>query len=139
NDVLVGGRKIAGILLESRIAATTVVAIGIGINLGQRRFPDGLDATSVLLESSRAIDADSMLDALLSSFDAHRQRLETEGFASIRRRWLALTDMIDRPVAIEGERGVAVDLDVDGALVVRGDGGLRHIVAGELTRSSGAD
>src|SRR5262245_32491508 len=53
NDVLVGGRKIAGILLESRIAAEPVVVIGIGINVHQREFPENLarTATSVDRES----------------------------------------------------------------------------------------
>ena len=140
NDVLVGGRKIAGILLESRIAAGAdprtagVIAIGIGINLAQRAFPAGLAAraTSVVLESGRVVERDATLTALLEAFDQWRVRFETDGLAPIRARWLTLADTIGRRVSIDGITGVAVDLDVDGALVLQ-DGERRHrVVAGEV-------
>src|SRR5207247_237243 len=83
NDVLVGGRKIAGILLESRLPAgggDGVIAVGIGVNLGQRAFPAGLAAraTSVVLETGRLIERDAALAALLEAFDGWRARLEAE-------------------------------------------------------------
>jgi BirA family biotin operon repressor/biotin-[acetyl-CoA-carboxylase] ligase len=140
NDVLVAGRKIAGILLESRMPAggdsrtTGIIAIGIGINLGQRAFPAGLAAraTSVVLESGRMIERDAVLTALLEAFDGWRTRLEDDGLAPIRQRWLAIADTIGRRVSIDGITGVAIDLDVDGALVLQ-DGERRHrVVAGEV-------
>jgi BirA family biotin operon repressor/biotin-[acetyl-CoA-carboxylase] ligase len=143
NDVLVGGRKISGILLESRMPAagvagpaggSGVIAVGIGINLGQHAFPAGLAAraTSVVLETERMVDRDTMLTALLEAFDAWRACLERDGLGPIRTRWLALADTIGRRVSVDGISGVAVDLDVDGALVLQ-DGERRHrIVAGEL-------
>lgn len=135
NDVLVGGRKIAGILLESRTAATPLVAVGIGINLGQRAFPPPLaaTATSVLIERGRAVGADRMLEGVLAAFDRWRATLEGDGFAPIRARWLALADTIGRPLRIDGRAGTAVDLDADGALVLRDNAGaLHHVVAGEI-------
>jgi len=140
NDVLVAGRKIAGILLESRMpaggdgGATGIIAIGIGINLGQRAFPAGLAAraTSVVLESGRIVERDAVLTALLEAFDGWRTRLEGDGLAPIRQRWLAIADTIGRRVSIDGITGVAIDLDVDGALVLQ-DGERRHrVVAGEV-------
>ncbi|HEV8585070.1 MAG TPA: biotin--[acetyl-CoA-carboxylase] ligase [Methylomirabilota bacterium] len=137
NDVLVGGRKIAGILLESRLPAgggDGVIAVGIGVNLGQRAFPAGLAAraTSVVLETGRLIERDAALAALLEAFDGWRARLEAEGLEPVRQRWLALADTIGRRVSVDGLTGVAVDLDADGALVLE-DGERRHrVVAGEL-------
>jgi BirA family biotin operon repressor/biotin-[acetyl-CoA-carboxylase] ligase len=136
NDVLVGGRKIAGILLESRIdaAESGVIAVGIGVNLAQRAFPAALAAraTSVVLERGEAVDRDAALGALLSAFAAWRARLEDEGVAPIRARWLQLADTIGRRVSVDGVTGVAVDLDADGALVLE-DGDRRHRVrSGEL-------
>ena len=140
NDVLVGGRKIAGILLESRLSAggdaptTGIIAIGVGLNLAQRSFPAGLAAraTSVVLESGRLVDRDTALAAVLDAFDAWRAQLERDGVAPIRSRWLALADTIGRRVSVDGVTGVAVDLDVDGALVLQ-DGEQRHrVVAGEV-------
>jgi biotin-(acetyl-CoA carboxylase) ligase len=137
NDVLIAGRKIAGILVESRgvgDAATAVIAIGVGMNLAQRAFPAALAAraTSVAIESGRAVARDTMLGALLDAFDAWRARLEGEGMAPVRARWLALADTIGRRVSIDGVSGVAVDLDPDGALVLEGAGRRHRVMAGEV-------
>ena len=137
NDVLIAGRKIAGILLESRVigdSSAAVIAIGIGINLAQRAFPAALAAraTSIVIESGRTVARDTMLAVLLEAFDAWRARLESEGMAPVRARWLTLAETIGRRVSIDGVSGVAVDLDLDGALVLE-DAGRRHrVVAGEV-------
>jgi BirA family biotin operon repressor/biotin-[acetyl-CoA-carboxylase] ligase len=133
NDVLVAGRKIAGILLESR-SGLAVVVVGIGVNLAQRQFPAELAgrATSVALETSRTVDREIALSALLHAFRMWRGRLEGEGFGTLRQRWLALSDTIGRAVAGDGWRGEAVDLDEDGALLLRSGGELHRVVAGEI-------
>ena len=141
NDVLIGGRKIAGILLESRIVgdtATAVIAIGVGMNLAQRAFPAGLAAraTSVAIEAGRVLTRDAMLSAVLEAFDEWRARLEGEGMAPVRSRWLALADTIGRRVSIDGVTGVAVDLDMDGALVLEGGGRRHRVVAGEVAEEA---
>jgi BirA family biotin operon repressor/biotin-[acetyl-CoA-carboxylase] ligase len=138
NDVLIGGRKIAGILLESKLGrgpATTI--LGIGINLGQRHFPPALRerATSVALETGLAIDREALLAALLERFDVWRQRLETEGFDGVRQRWIALSDTIGRRVSVDGREGIAQDLDADGALVLETGAGRQRVVAGEMRPS----
>jgi BirA family transcriptional regulator, biotin operon repressor / biotin---[acetyl-CoA-carboxylase] ligase len=141
NDVLVGGRKIGGILLESRLggaaAERPVTAIlGVGINLGQRMFPAELAerATSVWLASGRLIDRDVMLTTLLDALGEWRRRLEYRGFAPVRERWRALADTLGRTVSVDGVSGVAVDIDVDGALVVNDAEGRRHrVLAGDVS------
>jgi BirA family transcriptional regulator, biotin operon repressor / biotin---[acetyl-CoA-carboxylase] ligase len=139
NDVLVGGRKLAGILLESRILCDPVVVVGIGVNLCQRAFPGPLaaTATSVQREGGRSAEPAAMLEAVLTAFDAWRARLEGEGFAPVRARWLALADTIGRRVTVGESSGLAVDLDGDGALVLEGARGRRAVVAGELTEARG--
>ena len=134
NDVLVDGRKLAGILLESRIGPSPLVVLGIGVNLAQRVFPADLAerATSVRLATGRRVDADALLTALLESLDAWRTRLETEGWAPIRERWRALTETLGRRVSIDGVEGVAVDVDEDGALIVAEGDVRRRVVAGEV-------
>jgi len=137
NDVLVGGRKIAGILLESRAVASAepVLVIGVGINLGQREFPPELAgrATSVALETGHAVDRETMLAALLEEFDAWRARLEGEGFGPVRERWKSLSDTIGRHVTVDGVSGTATDLDGDGALLIDVGDGVRRVIAGEIT------
>jgi BirA family biotin operon repressor/biotin-[acetyl-CoA-carboxylase] ligase len=133
NDVLVGGRKIAGILLEAREG---VVVVGVGLNVNQRRFPPALAgrATSVALETGRAADRGALLATLLDALDRWRARLEQEGFAPVRERWCVVSDTLGRGVRVDGTTGVAVDLDAAGALVVDGEGGRRRVLAGELVQ-----
>jgi BirA family transcriptional regulator, biotin operon repressor / biotin---[acetyl-CoA-carboxylase] ligase len=137
NDVLVNGRKLAGILLESRIAAEPFMVAGIGINLRQRRFPDALAgiATSVDLESGRAVGPEELLEAVLHAFDHWRVTLESIGFAPLRARWLELADTIGREVTVGEHAGLAVDLAADGALVLQQTDGVRRVFAGEVTGS----
>jgi BirA family biotin operon repressor/biotin-[acetyl-CoA-carboxylase] ligase len=138
NDVLVRGRKVAGILLESRSggAEGPVVVIGVGINLAQRAFPEELAdrATSVLLETGRAPERDAVLEALLESFERWRGRLERDGFAAVRDAWRARTETLGRRVRVEGISGTAVDIGEDGALLVEVDEGgrVRRVISGEL-------
>jgi len=150
NDVLVSGRKIAGILLESRAAAraaaspseadpsSLVTIIGVGINLGQHEFPPDLaeTATSVAIETGRAPSRESMLTALLDEFDIWRARLESQGFGPIREGWRRLSDTLGRKVTIDAVTGVAADLDTDGALLVDvGGGSLTRVLAGAISSS----
>jgi BirA family biotin operon repressor/biotin-[acetyl-CoA-carboxylase] ligase len=136
NDVLVNGRKLAGILLETRLSGERPTTIlGVGVNLSQRVFPAeiGQRATSVWLASGRLVDRDSLLAALLDALGDWRRRLERQGFAPVRARWRALADTLGRAVTVDGVSGVAVDVDADGALVVvDGDGRRRRVVAGEV-------
>jgi BirA family biotin operon repressor/biotin-[acetyl-CoA-carboxylase] ligase len=136
NDVLVGGKKIAGILLESRLAGSAAVTIiGIGINLGQREFPPDLaaSATSVALETGRAPARESVLSALLEAFDVWRARLEDEGFAPVREGWRRLSDTLGRRVTVDAVTGVATDLDIDGALLVDVGGSVTRVLAGVVS------
>jgi BirA family biotin operon repressor/biotin-[acetyl-CoA-carboxylase] ligase len=136
NDVLVGGRKLAGILLETRLSgerATTV--LGVGVNLSQRVFPADLGqrATSVWLASGRLVDRDALLSALLDALREWRRRLERHGFAVVRSRWRTLADTLGKTVTVDGVSGVAVDVDSDGALVVAdADGRRRRVLAGDV-------
>jgi len=159
NDVLAHGRKLAGILVESRIgadgragvsephraslrppavdtgqAALVTVIVGVGLNLTQRTFPVDLAdlATSVVIETGRAPDRDAMLEALLQEFDAWRWRLESQGFGQVRERWLARSDTIGRRVTVDAVTGVAVGLDGDGALLVDDGRSVQRIVAGAI-------
>jgi BirA family transcriptional regulator, biotin operon repressor / biotin---[acetyl-CoA-carboxylase] ligase len=137
HDVLVGGRKIAGILLESRSIASAdpVLVIGVGVNLGQHEFPPELTgrATSVALETGHPVDRDAMLKALLEEFDTWRARLEGEGFGPVRERWKSLSDTIGRHVTVDGVSGTATDLDADGALLIDAGDGVRRVIAGEIS------
>jgi len=137
NDVLVAGKKVAGILLESRMSggSSVVTIIGVGINLGQREFPHDLaeGATSIALETGQAPSRESVLAALLEEFDAWRARLEGEGFGPVREAWRRLSDTLGRRVTVDTVTGLAADLDTDGALLIDVAGSLTRVLAGVVS------
>jgi BirA family biotin operon repressor/biotin-[acetyl-CoA-carboxylase] ligase len=130
NDVHVRGRKIAGILLERR---GDVVVLGIGVNMVQRELVPELAAvaTSLALEDGRT-DREALLSAVLDGVAQWRNRLERDGFASVRARWSALATTPGRQVSVDGVAGVARGLDDDGALVIENAGGTTRVLAGDV-------
>lgn len=118
NDVLVGSRKIAGVLVERTVDGPTIV--GMGTNLLQPEFPGELReiATSAVLEGPAApVSVSGFRDELIHSLAETRQ-------ADLVQRFEALSPMVHGPVAVrrDGEpelEGTAEGLAPDGALRVR--------------------
>jgi BirA family biotin operon repressor/biotin-[acetyl-CoA-carboxylase] ligase len=135
NDVLVGGRKIAGVLLERHADA---VILGIGINVAQASVPAELTAhaTSIAHEGGRA-DRDAVLEMLLASLGRWRARLEQEGFDPVRARWTALAAMLGTRVSVDDVAGTALGLDVDGALLIEASTGVTRVLAGDVLQAGG--
>lgn len=79
NDVWLGGRKLAGILVES---SDDGAIIGMGLNLNDRDFPDALEATSLALEDGREWEREEVLGMLLPRIDGWSRRIDG-GFAEI--------------------------------------------------------
>ena len=140
NDVLVGGRKLAGILTEttSRGHEVDSVITGIGVNVNDRSLPADLSATSLATELHRTVDRDALLADLCARFDGWYRRFLSGGSADIAPalwRWSALRE--ERVQAlVDGRRttGIIVGLDDDGALIIEDDGGTRHrVISGEIT------
>lgn len=142
NDVLAGGRKIAGILTELAAEPDRVhwIVVGVGVNVNARAedFPDDLrgEATSVLLErgepAPRALFAAACLTALEGWLDVHEER----GFGPIREAWRERSVTLGREVRVKvdgGElAGTAEDIDDAGALLVRTASGLERVLAGDV-------
>lgn len=143
NDLLLGGRKVGGILVESRrTAGGAAYVVGIGINCLQHagHFPGDLssDATSLDLHSPAAVDRTALAIALLSEFD-RRLTCPTAGDEDeLRRRWLANATPPGSRVTLRRDgrvfTGTIVDLDPTAALVVQLDeGGVRLFSAADTT------
>ena len=135
NDVLLEGRKAAGVLLETWTG--DALAIGIGINLanhpGETEFP----AISLAAVSGCAADPDDVLLRLAASMAAWYELWREEGFAPVRAAWLKRAAGLNHPILArlaECEmEGVFEDLDEDGALLLRAPtGALSRITAGEV-------
>lgn len=137
NDVLAGGAKLSGILLETEnFSAGRAVVIGIGVNVASAPERLSYPATSLAALGCRANVAD-LFTALSRRFAAAAHAWEAEGFSPIRVRWLARASGLGGPVAVRlgGEvlRGVFETIDEAGRLVVRAaDGSRRTVSAGEV-------
>ena len=137
NDVLVGGRKLAGILVEGQLRGDVVTSLvlGVGVNVHSQRFPPELEghATSLRLLGSAELDRNVVAARLVAEMTARVRVFEREGFASIKGELTRRDALLGQQIAVEDLRGVASGIDDDGRLLVRDDdGSTRAIVAGEV-------
>lgn len=143
NDLLLNGRKLAGILTEARVDSSGVqyVVVGIGINLNgtDALLPPELRGKAIhLAELLRGmVDRPRFLADLLAQFDRGYGCFCQQGFGPLREEWLAFSRLLGRPVqvrmAAESFAGQALALDNEGCLLVqRADGGLTRVVAGDI-------
>lgn len=148
NDVLLGGRKCCGMLLETvRTNASesrrSGVILGVGLNVNQDTFPPELEerATSLLLETGRMVDRAQLLADVCRHIEVRLEEAVAES-SSIRRIYMSrMTDLGERvrlrfSDAEGGVRGVALGLDEFGGLVLETDEGRRVFHAGEVTRNA---
>jgi BirA family biotin operon repressor/biotin-[acetyl-CoA-carboxylase] ligase len=126
NDVLIGERKVAGIL--THLIGDCVIA-GIGVNVNQLGFPNDLrtPATSLRMESNgRPQSREQLIVQLLESVDAFCRKLDEEGVAGILQAFSAASSYArNRRVIVEesGARGITTGLDDNGFLLIRFDDG----------------
>jgi len=144
NDLLLDGRKVVGILTEMTTTEQRIghVAIGIGINVHQRRedFPEGVreSATSIDLAAGFRVDRGYVAAALYDSLDRWYGAVCSDGTSMILQAARARTSTLGKPVTVDtGEahwQGTAVDLDEDGALLVRdAEGAVRRVLADDVS------
>lgn len=143
NDLLVNGRKIAGMLnemsAESEQVHFVLLGIGVNLNMAAEQFPEDLryPATSVLLEQGQPVERLVFVRSLLQRLDALYRTYLEEGFWAIRRRWEGLSDLLDCAVQVDlnpgAKVGTVVGLDDDGALRLQlEDGQIERILAGDV-------
>jgi BirA family biotin operon repressor/biotin-[acetyl-CoA-carboxylase] ligase len=146
NDLHVARRKLAGILAEASGSPAELVVVGYGINIAATAYPPDLGdrATSLESELGQPIDRSLVFAETLAAvayryrdlldgrfdviLDAWRSR--APGAAGARVSWIH---------AAKSRAGVTAGIDENGALLVRRDGRIDRIVAGELTWLSGGE
>jgi len=137
NDVWIGERKIAGVLVEGALSGARVehVVVGIGINVSRTEFPPGLSATSLALESSPDLDRGALALDLLDALDRELAAWLAAP-TSIAERLSPHDLLAGREVVLEdGTRGVASGIEPDGRLRVRSGELVRLAHAGEVRLS----
>jgi len=146
NDLLIGPRKAAGILVEakSEISGVNYAVVGIGINVHQREFAPDLStpATSLDLEAGRTVSRQAVLVALLKSLEHEALGLaEPDAGATIPARIAQASSWISgRQVEVHGPQacvGETAGLDEHGFLRVRTNDGLVTVQTGGIREGYG--
>lgn len=101
NDVLIGERKICGILVEQRDAA--VMGIGVNVNISQAEFDEAslTGATSLAIVAGCAFETEYVAGRLIASLDEEYRRLLAGGEAELQKRWVSRMGLLGRRVSIE--------------------------------------
>jgi BirA family biotin operon repressor/biotin-[acetyl-CoA-carboxylase] ligase len=149
NDILIRGKKTAGILTELTAeldhVKEMVLGIGVDVNLDAADFPRDLrkTATSLKIESGQAIDRAELAAAILRELDADYDRIRRGQFELVAAEWRQRCGTLGREVSIRiGDRvirGRAESLDAEGALLLRTQHGrLERILGGDVTMEKDA-
>lgn len=137
NDILLNGKKLAGILLERPAGANVVLGVGLNVNQSRQEMPEG--GTSLAIELGHELEREPLLAAILNDLGNAYERADREGVGWIVPGWRSRSAMLGEAVAFHRDgaliRGIAEDILADGALRVRLEDGSRiSVVAGEVER-----
>jgi BirA family transcriptional regulator, biotin operon repressor / biotin---[acetyl-CoA-carboxylase] ligase len=146
NDILLGGQKTGGILVEAVTAAEgeaggrlEYAVLGIGINVEEAPAPDQVDfpATALQVQAGRPVDRLRLLRAILQRLEARYPAMTASDPQPLHADWAARLAWLGEPVVARtagGEyAGQAEGADPDGALVLRLDSGERvRVLAGDV-------
>jgi len=144
NDVLLSGRKVAGLLTEMDSEADRVafVVLGIGVNLNASaddlRRGVGATATSILAATGCSVARAAFVGRLLGELEGRYRRYLADGFEALREEWESYSCVTGREITVAGpdgeRRGRAVGVDAEGALMLREPGGgVVRVLAGDVS------
>jgi BirA family biotin operon repressor/biotin-[acetyl-CoA-carboxylase] ligase len=141
NDVMIGKRKLAGILAEATAQAGALqhVILGFGVNMHPAAYPPELvdHVTSIAAETSRPVDRALVLAEILVALAERYEQLQRGKFDAILSAWRRRAPHL-WSAWIEWEsadgivRGRAEDIDDQGALLVRVGGRMERVIAGQV-------
>lgn len=142
NDILIGGRKTAGILLEMDSEPDRVhfVVAGIGVNLNMKKemFPEQISqtATSLLEEAGSPVDRARFTANLLASIEKWYGVYLSEGFPPVLEAWKGYFRSFGKPLKVtffdRAVEGICAGVDDSGALLLERDGRIERIISGDV-------
>ncbi len=141
NDLMAGGAKLGGILVESTATAdATRAAIGIGLNVA---LPDdvrtaiGQPVTDLQAVAGCPVHRAHIVARIINGFADALPRFERDGLSAFRHRWSVLDRTCDSDVMLDDGRGQraghAVGIDDHGALLVHTENGIERVHAGDVS------
>jgi BirA family biotin operon repressor/biotin-[acetyl-CoA-carboxylase] ligase len=123
NDVLAAGKKLAGILVESRLSGAHVeaVVVGVGVNVHMRALPDDIRsvATSLALLGDAAPSREAVLVECLAELEPRLAAFTAAGLRDLVLELRAHDALLGAELAVNGVRGIGAGIDEDGALLLR--------------------
>ncbi|MCX6878965.1 MAG: biotin--[acetyl-CoA-carboxylase] ligase [Verrucomicrobia bacterium] len=136
NDIWIGRRKLAGILVE---ASQDFAVVGIGINVNTLEFPPAVAdlATSLRIAAGRALDRAAVLTSTLRHFELRRRQLDAgfdEVLAAVRLRCVLTGHAVTLVTASGPRHGIMAGLGPGGELLLRTPSGLEHIIQADEVR-----
>lgn len=143
NDILINDKKVAGILLESRVSGEqigySVIGFGINVNNVSADLPKDIrvTASSLLMELKKPVDRSTLLIEIFSELEKLYHRFQREDFPVILEQWRQYSSTLGQRVRIwqkaKATEGIAVDLTEDGGLIVKLRGGKQIVIhAGDV-------
>ena len=144
NDIIIGKKKVGGILTEmsSEIDGVNYVVLGVGLNVNMPTSVFSEDifdiATSLIFECGKNTSRTKLVQGFLCEFELIYTKFLVHGFGSVRDEWKELNNTIGSQVKISGNgkdiEGEAIDIDADGFLLVRKDNGnISRIISGDVS------
>ncbi len=143
NDILLDGRKVAGLLneLNAETERVNYVVLGIGVNLNMTadQFPGDLryPATSLALQKGEPVSRVTFARALFRHIDQLYELYLLKGFSPLLHAWESLFELTGQPAEVDYQdrvlRGIVEGLDSDGALLLRlPNGETERVLAGDV-------
>ncbi len=146
NDILVNGRKVCGMLMETSTSANRLnrvdyAVVGIGLNVNQDEFPDEFASrsSSLALEAGRLIDRGPILAEILNRLERHYDRLQTDDGTAIREAYHRNLAGIGEEVEIYASgtgaplRGLIKGIADNGALLLETGQGVQSLASGDVS------
>lgn len=143
NDILWHKQKLVGVLTEMNaemdLINYIVIGMGINVNIEKREFPPELQETAISLShiQDKPVNRRLLLKSVLNHLEYYYQQACENGFAGILDEWRQASCTLGQRVSVTGVdknfAGVAVDIDEDGALLVRTDQGIEKVLAGDVS------
>jgi len=146
NDILIGNKKVAGVLTEMKNDGNSlnfiVIGIGLNINLSKELIDDNLkvisdSVTSLSIESGRNLNREEIAAKVIINLDKYYLKFINEGINSIVAAWVTRWGMLNENVSVKVDKeiinGIARKVDTYGYLYIEdADGRLNKIIAGDL-------
>ena len=133
NDILIDGKKLCGILLETY---EDKLIIGIGVNIESCPKTGTLYETTCLKEHGRTVEAKKLLSDILQNLSFVIECFEKKGFAPVRLEWLEFACGIGQPITVnlpnQSIDGVFSGIDENGALILTNKNQTQYITAGDV-------